>query len=230
MAGASSSLRQAKTWLHTTLFCCRVFSWGPLLIDISPLNPERLLVAGQWTGMSPWHPLQQNLIRCYSPSLVSSFQPEPGGLLSPLPQRALCWICSVWLPVVPGPWAGMMLICPQSLWLPPPPGTVSHSIHFLCTPRPGLHTSPSFSRRQLPVPPPMALSARSVSLTSQLQTTAPRLVLRWCCISPVGTGAAVPGLLPSSTPPLVLIAWRVVSCWYALRVPLPENVDPASAL
>ena len=35
-----------------------------------------------------------------------------------------------------------MLICPQSLWLPPPPGTASHSIHFLCTPPPDLHTSP----------------------------------------------------------------------------------------
>ncbi len=34
----------------------------------------------------------------------------------------------------------------------------------------------------------MALSARSVPLTSRLQTTAPHLVLRWCCISPVGTG------------------------------------------
>ncbi len=107
------------------------------------------------------------------------------GLLSPLPQRALWWICSVWLPVVPDPWACMMLICPQSLWLPPQPGTVSHSIHFLCTPRPGLHTSPSFSHRQLPVPPPMALSARSVPLTSQLQTTAPHLVLCiYICILP----------------------------------------------
>ncbi len=96
------------------------------------------------------------------------------GLLFPLPQRALWWICSVWLPVVPDPWAGMMLICPQSLWLPPQPGTVSHSIHFLCTPQPGLH---------------------------------------------VGTGAAFPGLLPSSTPPLMLKAWRVVSCWYASWVP-----------
>ena len=53
-------------------------------------------------------------------------------------------------------------------------------------------------------PPPMALSARSVLLTSRLQTTAPHLVLRWCCRFPVGTGAAYPGPLPSSTPPLVL--------------------------
>ncbi len=45
------------------------------------------------------------------------------------------------------------------------------------------------------------------------------MVLRWCCISPVGTGAAFQCLLPSSTPPLVLISWWVVSCSYALRVP-----------
>ncbi len=144
---------------------------------------------------------------------------KASGLLSPLNQRALWWICSVWLPIVPGPWAGMMLICPQSLWLPSQLGTVSQSIHFLCTPWPGLHTSPSFSHMQLPVPPPMALSARSVPLISRLQTTAPHLVLRWCCISLVGTGATFPGLLPSSTPPLMLKAWRVVSCWYASWVP-----------
>ncbi len=69
------------------------------------------------------------------PCLVVSARAS--GLLSPLPQRALWWICSVWLLVIPGPWAGMMLICPQSLWLPPPLGTASHSIHFLCTPQPG---------------------------------------------------------------------------------------------
>ncbi len=62
-------------------------------------------------------------------------------------------------------------------------------------------------------------SISTTDFTAADHSTAPHLVLRWCCISPVGTGAAFPGLLPSSTPPLMLKAWRVVSCWYASWVP-----------
>ena len=44
------------------------------------------------------------------PKCCLVFSARASGLLFQLPRRALWWICSVWLHVVPGPWVGMMLI------------------------------------------------------------------------------------------------------------------------
>ncbi|XP_016099574.1 tricarboxylate transport protein, mitochondrial-like [Sinocyclocheilus grahami] len=122
--GAKGLYRGLSSLLYGSIpkSAARVFSWGPPLIDVSPLNPERLLVAGH---QSQW--------LAFSASSESSLV----DLLSVAPRS------------------------PRSL-----------SRHDIDLPTKPLAPT---STGQLPVSPPMALSARSVSLTSQLQTTAPRI-------------------------------------------------------